>query len=93
MDKNHAQTIAESYLSEMERNCDMDLALNPDIVEEHEIGFVFFYNTKAYWKNRDFTHALAGNGPLLVRRDNGEVVELSSNQSVERSLDELRRVH
>lgn len=89
MDKNQAQTIAASYLSEMEKACGLELAFNPDVVEEHEVGFVFFYNSKAYWKTRNFMHAIAGNGPLLVRRDNGEVVELPSNQSVERSLAEL----
>jgi Immunity protein 35 len=89
MDKVHAQTIAERYLSGLEKASDLELAFNPGVVEEHDVGFVFFYNTKAYWETRDFMHALAGNGPLLVRRDTGEVVELPSNQSVERSLADL----
>lgn len=89
MDRYDAKSIVDKYLTQMEKACSLELALNPDVVEEHKIGFVFFYNTKAYWETRDFIHALAGNGPLLVRRDNGEVVALPSNQSVERSLAEL----
>jgi len=89
MNQIDAQTIADTYLAEIEKNCGLELAFNREVVEEHDVGFVFFYNTKAYWETRDFTHALAGNGPLLIRKENGEVVELPSSQSVERSLAEL----
>jgi hypothetical protein len=86
MNKDKAKTIAEDYLSGFEKSNDFKLALNPDLVEEHELGFIFFYNTKEYWETRDYQYALAGNGPLLIRRDTGEVVSLPSNQSVEKSL-------
>ncbi len=89
MDRERAQSIADAYLKEIEKNCGLDLAFNPDVVEEHAVGFVFFYNTKAYWETRDFTHALTGNGPLLIRKEDGEVIELPSNQSVEKSLADL----
>ncbi len=86
MNQEEAQVIADQYLAAIERNTGLELAFNPEVVEEHDVGFVFFYNTKAYWETRDFSHALAGNGPLLVRKEIGEVIELPSNQSVEKSL-------
>jgi Immunity protein 35 len=89
MDQLEAQVIAAKYLAEIEKNCGLDLGFNPDVVEEHDVGFVFFYNTKAYWETRDFRDALAGNGPLLVRKTDGQVVVLPSNQSVDKSLANL----
>lgn len=89
MDKLDAQVIADEYLATMQQGCNYELAFNYDITEEHPIGFVFFYNTKQFWKSRDFTTSLAGNGPLLIRRHDGEVIVLPSNRSVKRSLMDL----
>ena len=89
MNSNDAKVVATQFLEVMQSESDVELAFNFDITEEHEIGYVFFYNTKKYWITRDFMDTLAGNGPILVRRDTGEVTVLPSNQSVERSLAEL----
>ena len=84
-----ARQLATEFLDDMQAESEIELAFNLDITEEHPLGYVFFYNAKRYWATRDFMDSLAGNGPILVRRDNGEVSVLPSNQSVERSLSEL----
>lgn len=89
MDKHIARTIADAYLEEMRGATGLDLCFNLEITEEHEVGYVFFYNTRKYWETKDFSHSVAGNGPILIRKIDGELVVLPSNQSVERSLCEL----
>jgi hypothetical protein len=84
-----AKVLAIACLETMQSESEVELAFNDEITEEHEIGFVFFYNTKKYWLSRDFMDSLAGNGPILVRKSDGETMVLPSNQSVKRSLAEL----
>jgi Immunity protein 35 len=45
--------------------------------KEIEQGWLFFYNTADFLRTRDFSHALAGNGPILVTRE-GVVHQLPS---------------
>lgn len=90
MDLSDARAIAETYLDKVRESCPVEIEFNDSVTEEHPIGYVFFYNTKEYWKTRDFSKSLAGNGPVLVKRETGEIVVLPSNQSVKKSLNALR---
>lgn len=89
MNLEDAKLLAVEFFDTMQAESEVELAINFEITEEHELGYVFFYNAKRYWETRNFMDALAGNGPILVRRDNGDVSLLPSNQSVKRSLEEL----
>ena len=88
MTKSDARNIADIYLRSLEEESDLELAINDDITEEHQDGFVFFYNTKDYWRTRDAMTSLAGNGPIFVKGD-GAVVILPTNQSIDLSLQNL----
>ena len=89
MNLSDARIVADNYLAQMRAESNEELAYNYDITEVNAIGFVFFYNTKRYWETQDFMASLAGNGPILVLRDDGKVVELPANQTVEASIREL----
>lgn len=89
MDLNEAKNIAESYLESLKNSCPVEIEINLDITEEFDFGFVFYYNSKEYWQTKDFAKSLAGNGPLLVKRDTGELITLPSSRGVKRSLREL----
>ena len=89
MNKSEAREIAEQHLATIQRSCPVDICFNDEVTQEHPIGFVFFYNSARFWETRDTSDALAGNGPILVRKDNGAVTSLPSYQSVDRSLKEL----
>jgi hypothetical protein len=89
MNLTNARVIADKYLAELKVTCPVDIEFNYSITEEHPVGHVFFYNSKEFWKTRDFSTSLAGNGPVLVKSDTGELVVLPSSRSVIRSLREL----
>ena len=90
MTKAEAKIVADKYLADLQRGCPVEISFNYDITEEHPLGFVFFYNSKDFWRTRDFSKSLAGNGPVLVLRDSSKIVVLPSNRSVNRSLQELK---
>jgi hypothetical protein len=89
MDQSRARDIAEQYLATIQERCPVEISLNDEVTEEHPIGYVFFYNSKRYWETRATADALAGNGPILVRKEDGVAMALPSHQSVTKSLEDI----
>jgi hypothetical protein len=89
--KAEAQMKADEFLKELQKACPVEIAFNCEVTEEHPVGFIFFYNSKEFWRTRDFAKSLAGNGPILVMRESGNLCILPSHQSVKRSLLDLSR--
>jgi hypothetical protein len=59
--------------------CDEFVVID-DLTKEVEEGWVFFYDSKEFVETGNPSSTLAGNGPILVRR-NGEIQILPSNAS------------
>lgn len=81
----NARALAKRHLALLRADSSMALAINDDLTEKHPAGFVFFYNTQEYWRTRDPLTSLAGNGPILVKRD-GTVIVLPTDRPIEESL-------
>ncbi|MDP0498975.1 MAG: YrhB domain-containing protein [Verrucomicrobiota bacterium JB022] len=78
-----AKAIAEAQIRRIAQESNLLLVLNPHVIEEFEAGWVFFYNTKPYFEgDRSSTSLLAGNGPLLVLRQTGELKILPASMNV-----------
>ena len=54
-------------------NPNIKLQILNDKTEEHEFGWVFYYDSAKYIETEDFRDALAGNAPLIVDRNTGEI--------------------
>ena len=82
-----AIALAEDYV---------DTEIRPWISEEvvlltsetvRKDGFwVFFYSTRAFIETRALSHALAGNGPIVVSAQDGAVTELGTATPWEEQL-------
>lgn len=59
-------------------------------VEEHDFGWVYFYNSKEYAETGDFRCALAGNSPLIVDRHEGKLYVTGTAEPVEHYLRQFR---
>jgi hypothetical protein len=63
------------------------------ILDEHtiekEYGWIFFYSTQKYVESGDFQYALAGNGPIIVEKANGEVHRLGTAKPTEEVIGEF----
>jgi len=55
-------------------NPNIKLKIQDNCTEEHEFGWVFYYNSEKYIETGDFKEALGGNAPLIVNRDSGDLV-------------------
>jgi hypothetical protein len=82
-----ARAIAADHLSAVTPPVDIIDAAT----QEHEFGWVFFYNSRRYLETGEFSYALAGNAPLLIERLSGRLWTLGTARSVEFYLDNFRR--
>ncbi len=97
-----ADAAISARLRSMEQEMDLDgsaLPANRDRpphqlvvvgVEEHDFGWVYFYNSKEYAETGDFLCALAGNAPLIVDRDEGKLYVTGTAEPFEHYLREFR---
>jgi len=48
------------------------VVVDADTIEK-SFGWVFFYNSKTFLETGAFSYRLAGNGPVIVNKFNGEI--------------------
>lgn len=73
IDSMAARVVAERYLDEHVRPwVGEPVAIVDAATRETASVFVFFYNTVTYLQTGAASHALAGNGPVIVSRATGE---------------------
>ncbi len=88
MDFNQATILVNDYLNKSEaeinsfgsalpnyKNPNVKLSILDEQTEEHEFGWVFFYNSLKLIENGDFQDALGGNAPLILDRTSGKLIE------------------
>ncbi len=70
-----ALELAESYLRpEMcPHNDDLPLVITETL--DKPWGWVFFYTTQLFVETKDFSAALAGNGPFIIERKSGRILD------------------
>jgi len=68
----------------------IDLAINDPATREESWCWIFFYNSRAYLETGSFSHALTGNGPIVVEKGTGVVHELVTARPIEEQLEGLR---
>ena len=55
-------------------NPDIKLQILHDQTEEHDFGWVFFYNNSNYKDNDDYLEDLLGNAPLIFNKVTREII-------------------
>jgi len=86
-----AKLIAGKEVFSIQQELGFDVEINHQLDEEVDLGFIFFYNSSEFWRDDNSRLALAGNGPLLVLRDSGELINLPTCMPLEDGLEEVRR--
>ena len=72
-------------------NPNIKLEILNDKIEEHEFGWVFYYNSKKFIETGDYQHALAGNAPLIVDRNTGQIVVTGTAHNTEYYTNNYKR--
>jgi len=60
-------------------------------VDEHDFGWLYFYDSSRHAQSHDVRDALVGNAPLIVDRVDGMLYVTGTALPVEHYLDEHRR--
>lgn len=58
---------------------------------EREFGWVLFYNSRKFIETGDYRFQLAGNGPVMVNKDDGSIEFCGASKSVEAQIREYER--
>ena len=64
-------------------NPEIELQIITSSTQEHDFGWVFFYNSKKYLDSGDFRDALAGNSPLIIDRESGQLFETGTAHEID----------
>lgn len=76
------RSLAEQCLARIAQQCGDDLVLMPRPFET-PATLAYTYQTSDFMATGDFTHALAGNGPILVSKLTGAVEVAGTTLPVE----------
>ena len=86
--REQADSLVAQHLTAMSGT--IGIPLEVTLVEEHDVGFLYCYDSSIALKSGNFIDRLAGNAPLLVTWM-GDIVTLGTAQRTEFYLEEYRR--
>ena len=69
--------IAEKYLKKLEDEGTIKLMLHSGFTKK-DYGNIYFFNSKLYIETGDINKSIGGNGPFLVEKEKGRVVQFGS---------------
>jgi len=88
IDLREAKRIVRSHLDKLEREAAVQLEIVEAETIERPFGWVFFYNSKDYLAKRNFEDMLAGNAPIIVNRETGQLHITGTAQPIEHYITE-----
>ncbi len=85
-DRKQAERLAERYLrDEVEPSVGQEVAIAS--IRQFPASWVIGYNTRAFLETRAIRHALAGGGPLIIDRQNGDLSVGTSALPIESQIE------
>jgi len=86
--KDEARSIAREYLDAL--RSPVEVVILDEHTREEAFGWVFFYQSAAYLESNEVSDMLAGNAPLVVLRDSGELHVTGTALPVESYMERFR---
>ncbi|MGY3265589.1 YrhB domain-containing protein [Lysobacter sp. HA35] len=68
-----ARSIVSAHLAGFADASQCEMAILDSATIEKSFGWVFFYQSRQYLETGEFAHRLAGNAPLIVNRNTGDI--------------------
>mgnify|MGYP000937209322 CR=1 FL=1 len=103
INRRNAEEAVLAYLRTLERETDNFGSALPEYVgrpkcrlaiarvDEHDFGWVYFYNSAEYLETGNFEHSLVGNAPLIVDRTTLQLYSTGTARPIEHYVEEYRR--
>lgn len=89
IDQMQADEIARRYVNKLAAAAGDGFEVIFEQAIEVEDGWVYFFNTSDYIKTNDLSAALAGNGPIYIRK-NSEVHQLPSSSDWSQAIAQIK---
>lgn len=88
-----AQNLVERELSKMSENePDEDKLVILHVMPiEKDLGWIFFYDSKAFVETQDPKYGVFGNAPIIVDKENGSLHITGTGKPFEEYIEEFRR--
>ena len=86
IDKNAARKLVEDYINSSYQVEGDSLVILDEETLEKDYGWIFFYTSRRYLETNLISHMLAGNGPVIVEKENGALTQLSTALPLEESI-------
>ena len=87
-----ARALVEKELSKMSVNkSSKDEYVIAHVLPIDDIGWVFFYTTRAFFETQDPEYALIGNAPFIVDKEDGSFQPTGSGGPFEEYVEEFRQ--
>ncbi|WP_444893706.1 YrhB domain-containing protein [Microbulbifer sp. TRSA001] len=84
MNKQEALSLVEAELERVKDKYNrIDCVVLAEETIEKAWGWVFFYQSKTYVETGDFRNMLAGNAPIIVNRDTGQLSYAGTAHDIE----------
>ena len=84
--REQAEQLALDHLKRIAADIAEPLELIITEVTERPASWVFFYNSVRYLRTNNVSDALAGNGPIVVSKRNGKLIQAGTACPIERSI-------
>jgi len=84
-----AEHLIQDELKKMEMGGLPSLIITSHIAED--FGWVFFYNSRAFFIDGDLSYQLAGNGPLIVDKKTGTIYRTETTRPIEDIISRFRQ--
>ncbi|AZZ92638.1 hypothetical protein EUZ85_18675 [Hahella sp. KA22] len=89
MNKQEAQSLVEAELERIKDKYNpIDCVVLAEETIERAWGWVFFYQSKAYFETGDFREMLGGNAPIIVNRNTGELYHTGTAHDIDHYIKE-----
>ena len=72
-------------------NPEIELVIIEEAIQEYDFGWVFCYNSKGFLETGNLAHALAGNAPLIVDRNSGELFVTGTARDLDYYVNNFKR--
>ena len=89
IDSAQARELVQALVDEISDRTGIDTAIDDAATQDAGWCWVFFYNSRALIETGAFSHALAGNGPFVVEKEEGRVTKLVTGRPIDKQLEEL----
>jgi hypothetical protein len=82
-----ARNIAEEYVDDAFLQDENKIVIIDSATIKKDYGWYFFSQTKKYLETKNPLDGVVGNGPILVKKENGEVIRFGTALPVEEYIE------